>query len=99
VTRPSAAVPDVPTFDSQGVKNFEDVFWYGVVAPAGLPPEIAARMQKILADGFLADPGREKMRKLDVEPVMSTPQQFARTMADDTARWKALAERLGLKPE
>jgi tripartite-type tricarboxylate transporter receptor subunit TctC len=99
VTRPSAAVPDVPTFDSQGVKNFEDVFWYGVVAPAGLPPEIAARIQKILADGFLADPGRAKMRKLDVEPVMSTPQQFASIMANDTARWKALAQRLGLKPE
>jgi tripartite-type tricarboxylate transporter receptor subunit TctC len=99
VTRPSAAVPDVPTFDSQGVMNFEDVFWYGVVAPAGLPPEIAERIQKILAQGFLADAGRAKMRALDVEPVMSTPQQFARIMADDTARWKALADRLGLKPE
>ncbi|MBN9087218.1 MAG: hypothetical protein J0J01_09955 [Reyranella sp.] len=99
VTRPSAAVPDVPTFDSQGVTNFEDVFWYGVVAPAGLPPEIAERIQKILAQGFLADPGRAKMRALDVEPVMSTPQQFASIMATDTARWKALADRLGLKPE
>jgi tripartite-type tricarboxylate transporter receptor subunit TctC len=39
------------------------------------------------------------MRTLDVEPVMSTPQQFAAIMASDTQRWKALAERLGLKPE
>jgi tripartite-type tricarboxylate transporter receptor subunit TctC len=99
VTRPSAAVPNVPTFGSLGVKNFEDVFWYGVVAPAGLPPEIADRIQKILAQAFLADPGRAKMRALDVEPMMSPPQQFARTMADDTARWKALAERLGIRPE
>ncbi len=99
VTLPSAAVPDVPTFDSQGVKGFEDVFWYGVVAPPGLPSEIAERIQKILAQGFLTDPGRARMRALDVEPVMSTPQQFARIMADDTARWKALADRLGLKPE
>jgi tripartite-type tricarboxylate transporter receptor subunit TctC len=99
VTRPSAAVPNVPTFDSQGVKGFEDVFWYGVVAPAGLAPEIAQRIQKILAQGFLADPGRAKMRALDVEPVMSTPQEFARIMASDTERWKALAARLGLKPE
>jgi tripartite-type tricarboxylate transporter receptor subunit TctC len=99
VTRPSAAVPNVPTFDSQGVKNFEDVFWYGVVAPAGLPAEIAERIQKILAQGFLADPGRAKMRALDVEPVMSTPREFANVMASDTQRWKALADRLGLKPE
>jgi len=99
VTRPSAALPNVPTFESQGVKGFEDVFWYGLVAPAGLAPEIAERIQKILAQGFLADPGRAKMRALDVEPVMSTPQQFASIMANDTQRWKALAERLGLKPE
>src|SRR3954469_12508757 len=99
VTRPSAAVPNVPTFDSLGVKNFTDVFWYGVVAPPGLDPEIAERIQKILAQGFLADHGRAKMRALDVEPVMSTPQQFAAIMASDTQRWKALAERLGLKPE
>ena len=62
VTRPSAAVPNVPTFDSLGVKGFEDVFWYGVVAPPGLPPEIAERIQKILAQAFLADPGRGKLR-------------------------------------
>jgi len=99
VSRPSTAVPKVPTFDSLGVKGFEEVFWYGVVAPAGLPPEIAERIQKILAQGFLADPGRAKMRALDVEPVMSTPQQFASIMANDTARWKALADKLGLKPE
>jgi tripartite-type tricarboxylate transporter receptor subunit TctC len=99
VTRPSAALPNVPTFESQGVKGFEDVFWYGLVAPVGLAPEIAERVQKILAQGFLVDPGRAKMRALDVEPVMSTPQQFASIMANDTQRWKALAERLGLKPE
>jgi tripartite-type tricarboxylate transporter receptor subunit TctC len=92
-------VPDVPTFDSPGVKNFKDVFWYGVVAPAGLPPAIAERIQKILAQGFLAEAGRAKMRAVDVEPVMSTPQEFASIMASDTQRWKALTDRLGLKPE
>src|SRR6478672_4759715 len=52
VTRPSAAVPNVPTFDSQGVKGFEVVLWYGVVAPPGLPIEIAERIQKILAQAL-----------------------------------------------
>jgi len=99
VTRPSTAVPKVPTFDSLGVKGFEEVFWYGVVAPPGLPPELADRIQKILAKAFLADPGRGKMRALDVEPVMSAPRDFASTMANDTQRWKALADKLGLKPE
>ena len=99
VTRPSAAVPNVPTFDSQGIKGFEDVFWYGVVAPPGLPPEIAGRIQQILAKALRDDPGRAKLRAIDVEPVVSTPQEFGATMARETKQWKALADRLGLKPE
>jgi len=99
VTRPSAAVPNVPTFGSLGVKNFEDVFWYGVVAPAGLPPEIGERIQQILAKALLAEPGRSKMRALDVEPVVSTPKDFSATIAKDTRQWRALADRLDIKPE
>ena len=99
VTRPSAVLPDVRTFESFGVKGFVDVFWYGLVAPPGLPPEIAGRVQQILAQGFLADPGRAKMRALDVEPVVSTPQEFSQTMAKDTRTWRDLADRLGIKPE
>jgi len=99
VTRPSAAVPDVPTFDSLGVKNFQDVFWYGVVAPPGLPPEIADRIQQILAKALLAEPARGKLRAIDVEPVVSSPQEFSATMARETKQWKELADRLGIKPE
>jgi tripartite-type tricarboxylate transporter receptor subunit TctC len=99
VTQPSAALPDVPTFDSLGVKPFDDVFWYGLVAPVGLPAEIAQRVQQTLAQGFLADPGRAKMRALDATPVFSAPEAFAATMARDTRKWRDLADRLGIKPE
>jgi tripartite-type tricarboxylate transporter receptor subunit TctC len=99
VTRPSAAVPDVPTFESLGVKNFTDVFWYGVVAPAGLPSEIAERIQQILAKALLVEPGLGKLRAIDVEPVVSTPKEFSATMAKETRQWKDLADRLGIKPE
>lgn len=99
VTRRSPMLPEVPTFESLGVKGFDDVFWYGVVAPAGLPPEIALRIQKALADGFLTDPGAASLRAMDIEPVMSTPDEFARLMAKQTADLRALADRLGIKPE
>jgi tripartite-type tricarboxylate transporter receptor subunit TctC len=99
ITRPSSTLPNVPTFESQGVKGFDDVFWYGLVAPAGLPPEIAERVQQALAKDFLADPGRSKMRAADVEPVISTPKEFSETLAHDTRQWKEFADRLGIKPE
>ena len=88
----------MPTFESLGVKGFDGVFWYGVVAPAGLAPEIAQRIQHALAEAFLAGPGAASLRAMDVEPVMSTPADFARTMAQETRDLRALADRLGIKP-
>ena len=98
VTRPSAAVPNVPTFDSLGVKNFTDVFWYGVVAPPGLDPEIAERIQQILKKALTAEPGQSKLRAIDVEPVCSTPAEFGATMAKETRQWKELAENSASSP-
>lgn len=98
VTRPSPMLPSVPTFESLGVKGFDAVFWYGVVAPAGLPNEIAQRIQKILADAFLNDAGRASLSAMDVEAVMSTPMAFASAMAQQTQDLRALADRVGIKP-
>jgi len=75
------------------------VFWYGVVAPPGLPAEIAQRIQRALAGAMLVEPGAAALRAIDVEPVMSTPDAFARTIAQQTADLRALADRLGVKPE
>ena len=98
VTRPSLVLPHVPTFESLGIKGFDAVFWYGIVGPAGLPDEIADRIQKVLADGFLTGEGRASLRAMDVEPVMSTPAVFAAAMAKQTLELKSLADRLGIKP-
>ena len=66
----------------------------------GLPVALLYLLfQNRVAQGFLADPGRAKMRALDVEPIVSTPRQFTQTMAEDTRRWRDLAQRLGIKPE
>ncbi len=99
VTRRSPMLPDVPTFESLGVKDFTGVFWYGVVAPPGLPTEISERIHKVLAAAFMTGPGAESLRAMDVEPVMSTPQEFSKTMARETGELIALANRLGIKPE
>ena len=98
VTRPSPVLPNVPTFESLGVKGFDAVFWYGVVGPAGLPGEIAGRIHKALAPAFSTDEGLASLRAMDVEPVMSTPAAFAAAMAKQTEELRALADRLGIKP-
>ncbi len=100
ITRASAALPDVPTFESLGVRGFDAAFWYGLVAPAGTPPAIARRIQQEVARYFVGTPeGRAELTSKDVTPEASTPAAFARTIAEDTARWRDLAQRLGIQPE
>jgi len=100
VTQPSAALPDVPTFESLGLRGFDAAFWYGLVAPAGTSPAIANRIQQEVARHFAGTPeGRAELMSKDVTPIASTPEAFARSIADDTTRWRDLAQRLGIQPE
>ena len=83
-----------------GVRGFDAAFWYGLVAPAGTPAPIVARVQAEVARQFTGTAeGRAELTGKDVTPEASTPDAFARTIAEDTARWRALAERLGIQPE
>ncbi|BBK35111.1 hypothetical protein STAQ_01890 [Allostella sp. ATCC 35155] len=99
VTAKSAVLPDVPTFAEAGVKGFDTTFWYGYVAPAGTPPAIVERLSKAVADFVRSPAGRAELGAKDVTAVGSTPAEFAETIRSDRARWQALADRLGIKPE
>jgi tripartite-type tricarboxylate transporter receptor subunit TctC len=88
------ALPDVPTLAESGVPGFEYDIWYALFAPARTPPEIVARVNAALR-ASLAD--AEVVRQLDeqgAEASPSTPQELARLIRDDTARWaKIITER------
>lgn len=99
VTTPSAALPEVPTFAAAGVAGLDAPFWYGVVAPAGLPGAVAERVQAALAHHFGTAAGRAELEAKDVTPVLSTPAEFSRTIAADLDRWRSLAGQLGIQPE
>ncbi|MDB5414297.1 MAG: hypothetical protein JWR10_2632 [Rubritepida sp.] len=99
VSRPSVLLPQVASFESFGIHGFDAAFWYGLVAPAGLPPAMAARMQQALAQAFLHGPGKAEMEAMDITPAMPTPADFAKIIADDTQSWRALAQRLNIQPE
>ena len=80
-------MPDVPTISEQGIKGIEANSWMGVVAPAKTPPAILARMQAEISKA-LSDP--EVMKTLSnqyMEPVGSTPTEFAAYMKEELERW------------
>lgn len=99
VTQKSAVLPDVPTFADGGVTGFDAVFWYGYVAPAGTPRPIVERIQREIAKYVASPAGKADLASKDIHPVASTPDAFAKTIASDVATFRALADKIGLKPE
>jgi tripartite-type tricarboxylate transporter receptor subunit TctC len=90
------ALPDVPTAAEAGIKEFEASGWFALLAPRGTPKDIIAKLHKALAEAA-ADPAvRAKFTEQGAELMATTPQELAKTMADDTAKWKAVVAKAGI---
>jgi len=85
-------LPNVPTFEEQGYRDFDGVQWYGIVGPANIPAPIVAKLnEQIRRD--LADPAlRERLSSEALDPMPMTPAQFGDYMRADIAHWSALAK-------
>ena len=87
-------MPDVPTMQEQGFKDYNIVNWFGAWLPAGAPPEIVARLHAEIARA-LKDPEVEKeFDTLGLRGVGSTPDEFARFVAKDAATIQEVARRI-----
>ena len=92
-------LPDVPTFEESGFKGFDGIQWYGIVGPAGMPPEIIRQLNAEI-NTALGDPKlRERLSAEALEPMPMTPEAFGKFMQDDIARWSALAKERNIKLE
>lgn len=93
---PSASAPDVPTLDQAGLKGYEVDHLQGLLAPAGTPPEVIAKLATAVHD-IMADPQmKERLVKLGFVPVGSTPAEFAKTIDAQVAKWKAVIAAAGI---
>lgn len=93
----SATLPGVPTLAELGFKGFNAQPWYGLLAPAGLPADIAQRMNQEV-QALLADPAvKQQLADLGVEPMVMTPQQYHDFIAQDIVKWSAAVKASGAK--
>jgi len=103
VTIPTQSLPSVPLFADAGaavgLRNFDSSFWYGLVAPAGTPKPIVDRIQAETAKYVLSPEGRREFASRSLEPLGSTPEQFAAAMQSDIERFTALAKQLGIQAQ
>ncbi len=96
-TRRSKALPQVSTLIEAGLACFDVSAWFGVAAPAGLPPEIVARIGAVLAK-VAADPQTVSVMESRGADVAYVPADAAAAfMAADAAKWKQVATFAGIQ--
>jgi tripartite-type tricarboxylate transporter receptor subunit TctC len=90
-----ASWPAIPTFRETGIDLVVE-HWWGVLAPAGLPPAIAARLTAELQAVLDTPDFATRLQPLGVAPAHATPAQFRALIAADTARWADIVKAVGI---
>ena len=92
----SPLLPDVPTLKEAGIDVEADA-WNGLVAPAGTPPAVLAKIGREVVEALHAPDVREKLNAQIMEPVGNTPAGFRAWIERDLARWGAVIQAAGIK--
>ncbi|HEX2545104.1 MAG TPA: tripartite tricarboxylate transporter substrate binding protein [Ramlibacter sp.] len=96
----SRALPDVPTLAEQGLKDFDASVFFGIVAPAGTPPDVIARLNKAFAAVLQQPDVRQRLAQSGLEPPPNyTPAQLASYMRTEAAKWQEVIRVSGAKAD
>ena len=87
----SPLFPDMPAIN-EALPGFQVVVWFGILAPAGTPAEIVAKLNDAITRAVAAPSVQESLKKLGVEPKSSTPEAFAETIRTDLDKWSKVVK-------
>lgn len=94
----SGAMPELPTVEEAGkLKGFEASSWFGLLAPAGTPPDIVSRIQQEVAKALATPAIKEKMLAQGAIPSGNTPQEFAKLIDSEITKWAQVVKVSGAK--
>lgn len=96
-TKRSPTLPDIPTVAEAGVPAYQSFGWFGLLAPAKTPRAIIARLGKAAADAVNSPDVSQKFLQLGVDPVHNTPEEFAKFIADQLARYRKTVKDLDIR--
>src|SRR6476660_2411032 len=91
----SALMPDLPTMSESGLPGFAVGNWAGLLGPAGLDTAIVKKLHDEVLAILATDEMKARIKTLGFDVIASTPQEFARQLQDDVARWGPVAKAAG----
>lgn len=95
--RRSPGFPDLPTIAEAGVAGYEASTWTGIIAPAGLPPAVLAKLNAAVNEAIRSPIFADRFALIGDEPAGGTPADFAETIRRDSARWAEVIRRSGAR--
>ena len=95
----SAAVPDVPTVAESGLPGYEMVAWQGLLAPKGIPPALLQRIHGETAAVLQQPEVRKQLSMEGGEAVGDTPEQFAKWLRAEIAKWTRIVKEAGIRAD
>ena len=98
-TARSTVMPGVPTMNEAGVPGYEATIWLGLMAPKGTPAAIVSRLNSEVAKIVQRTDVRDEWEKQGAVPMVRNPDDFAKYMSDDIAKWARIVKISGAKPD
>jgi tripartite-type tricarboxylate transporter receptor subunit TctC len=95
----SPELPEVPTLIESGFPGAAFIAAFGMVAPAGTPPEIVAKLNRAINGSLGSEPMKATLAKIGFQSNIGTPQDLAAFIADEMARWAEVAKVARVKIE
>jgi len=95
----SQTLPELPTIAEAGVKGYEASTWYGLLAPAGTPQPVIARLHDEVVRVLKTPDMREKFASQGFEPAGTTPAEFAAYIKAEIAKWGKVIRDAGIRAD
>ena len=97
-TKRSSLFPDVPTV-AETVPGYDATNWWGLVAPAGTPQQVVARLNAELETLLKSDETKKRLESEGADIIRMTPAEFGQFIADETKKWAAVVKQAGISAE
>ncbi len=95
----SPSAPDIPTLAGQGLRGFEAVSWFSLMAPAKLPKEIQARLNQLTVQTLSKPEIRSRLSNGGLDPNPGSPEELSRYIQQEASKWRKIVQQSGARAE